>query len=339
MNTTLEPTVATATAEKPLLVSKRAGIDQNQLGQIKITTILVPIDFSRTSMDALNYAVALARKFAAAVHLLHVTAPDEAAVPGVAHTLRQTAQAVLSVQERLAKTHEKYLFPFWPENTHIRTGQAFHEICEQAREIGADLIVIGTRGNTGLKRVLLGSTTERVVRFSHCPVLAVRKRKGGFGIGADLSSSAKEMTLRRLLVPTDFSQCAMAGLMYGALWAKTFNAKLRLLHVLFPAAPVLIDRVAVNLPSQNASASADAQLEMEALKQLDFLQGIKCEPTIRIGYDIDTICGETDDADLLVISTHGRTGWKHALIGSVAEQVVRYAECPVLVVPSRCSKP
>ena len=334
MNTTLEPTVATATAEKPLLVSKRAGIDQNQLGQIKITTILVPIDFSRTSMDALNYAVALARKFAAAVHLLHVTAPDEAAVPGVAHTLRQTAQAVLSAQARLAKTHEKHLFPFWPANTHVRTGQAFHEICEQAREIGADLIVIGTRGNTGLKRVLLGSTTERVVRFSHCPVLAVRKRKGGFGIGADLSSSAKEMTLRRLLVPTDFSQCAMAGLTYGALWAKTFNAKLRLLHVLSPPAPLLNDRLAPGLAIQKVAIPTETKCEMEALTKLDFMEGVKCEAKICLGYTTDTICGQTDDVDLLVISTHGRTGWRHAVIGSVAEQAIRYAECPVLVVPS-----
>ena len=325
MNTILEPTVAAATAEKSLFVSKRASLDQNRARQIKIKTILVPLDFSRASMDALRYAVAVARKFAAAVHLLHVTRPDEAAALGSAHTLRRIAQTVLSAQEGLTKTHGKRLFPFWPENTHVRTGPAFHEICEQAREIDADLIVIGTRGNTGLKRVLLGSTAERVVRFSPCPVLVVHRRR------------TEELCIRKILVPTDFSRCAMEGLMYGAQWAKTFNAKLRLLHVAFPPAPVLNDRVARNLPSERLTVVAEAKCQMEALTRLDFLRGVGCEQKSLLGYATDTICGETHDADLMVISTHGRTGWRHAMIGSVAEQVVRYAKCPVLIVPSRCA--
>ena len=259
--------------------------------------------------------------------MVHVTAPDEAAeVAAAGHILRQTGEALEFARENLAQTHEQHLASFWPENSHVRSGQPYRQICDLAREIDADLIVLATRGHTGLKRVLLGSTAERVVRFAACPVLVVRRRQRA------------ELRIRKILVPTDFSHCAMAGLMYGALWAKTFNAKLRLLHVMFPAAPVLIDRVAVNLPGENVGAPADTQLEMEALTQLDFLHGVKCEPTIRIGYAIDTICGETDDADLLVISTHGRTGWKHALIGSVAEQVVRYAECPVMVVPSQCAR-
>jgi nucleotide-binding universal stress UspA family protein len=337
MNTTLESTAATATAEKSPLLSKRTSLDQNRAGQIKIKTILVPLDFSRASMDALNYAVALARKFAATVHLLHVTAPDEAAAPGAAHILRQTAQAVVSAQERLGKMHAKHLFPFWPENTYVRTGPAFQKICEQAREIGADLIVIGTRGNTGLKRVLLGSTAERVVRFSHCPVLALRQGKGRRRIGAGLLSSAKEISIRRILVPTDFSQCAMAGLMYSALWAKTFDAKLRLLHVVSPPAPLLNDRLATSRAIERVAIPTETKCEMEALTTLDFMEGVKCEPKIRLGYATDTICGQTEDVDLVVISTHGRTGWRHAVIGSVAEQTVRYAECPVLVVPSHCA--
>ena len=138
------------------------------------------------------------------------------------------------------------------------------------------------------------------------------------------------------MVPTDFSQCAMAGLMYGALWAKSFAAKLRLLYVLFPAAPVLIDRVVTNLPTEQMGIPMDTQLEMAGLTKLELLKGVKCESQIKIGYPVDAICGETNNVDLVVISTHGRSGFKHALLGSVSEQVVRYAECPVLVVPSSC---
>jgi nucleotide-binding universal stress UspA family protein len=67
------------------------------------------------------------------------------------------------------------------------------------------------------------------------------------------------------------------------------------------------------------------------------LRDVQCETKISIGYPIDQICGEANrpDIDLVVTSTHGRTRFEHALIGSVAEQVVRYADCAVLVVPSR----
>jgi nucleotide-binding universal stress UspA family protein len=75
---------------------------------------------------------------------------------------------------------------------------------------------------------------------------------------------------------------------------------------------------------------------MEALVQLDFLRGVECETEIRTGYAIREICAEIERAeiDLVITSTHGETGMKHGLVGSVAEHVVRYAECPVLVVPS-----
>jgi nucleotide-binding universal stress UspA family protein len=330
MNTTLDQSKAATTTQVPspattarVLREHRASTDAAGL---KIKTILVPLDFSRASMEALSYAVSLATKFAAVIHLVHVSAPDEASeVPEAGHLMRQTAESLAFAREKLAETHEKHVPPFWPANSHVRTGQPYHEICQQAREIDADLIVLATRGHTGLKRILLGSTAERVVRFTPCPVLVVRRRKRA------------ELHVRKILVPTDFSQCAMAGAMYAALWARTFDAKLRLLHVVFPPAPVLLDSVSANLPAENITGVANARLSMEASRKLDFMEGVKCETEIRTGYAADEICGETDDVDLVVISTHGRTGLKHAFIGSVAEQVVRYAQCPVMVVPSRCA--
>ena len=329
MKTTLEESAPPPAAPKAITPATVSRSESNLLvdrhDSIKIKTILVPLDFSRASMETLNYAVALAKKFAAAVHLLHVTAPDEAAMPGTAHLMRQTAESLAFAREKLAKTHEKHLFPFWPENTHVRTGQPYDEICHQAREIDADLIVLATRGRSGLKRILLGSTAERVVRFAPCPVLVVRRRKRA------------ELRIRKILVPTDFSQCAMAGAMHAAFWAKTFNAKLRMLHVVFPTPPIFIDRVGANLAADNVTGMANARLNMEALTKLDLFEGVKCGREVRRGYAVDEICRQTEDVDLVVIATHGRTGLQHALIGSVAEQIVRYAECPVMVVPSRCA--
>lgn len=277
-------------------------------------------------MEAFDYARFLAKRFDAEIHLTHIHLPDEAcAVPGAGHIIRECAETAALIHKKL-----KYLEPerppeFWPQNCHVRVGHPYEEICKLAGELNADLIVLGSRGNTGLKRIFLGSTAERVVRFAPCPALVVRGGKPA------------KSGIRKILVPTDFSECAMVGLMYGALWAKTFDARLKLLYVLCPAAPVLIDRIATNLPSEQMSIPADTKLEMEALTKLDFMEGVTSEPKIRVGHPIDAICGESDDVDLVVISTHGRTGFKHALLGSVAEQVVRYAECPVLIAPSHCA--
>jgi len=89
------------------------------------------------------------------------------------------------------------------------------------------------------------------------------------------------------------------------------------------------------------SARARATEEMRRLRHFDFMHGISCETEIRVGAAVDEICGESanPNIDLMVASTHGHAGFKHALIGSVTEQVVRYAECPVLVVPSNCAIP
>ena len=100
---------------------------------------------------------------------------------------------------------------------------------------------------------------------------------------------------------------------------------------------VFVDRAGVRLSGLAEAVKETARQEMDALKQMDFLQGLPVQIETHPGPAVDEICASAGapDIDLIVISTHGRTGLKHALIGSVAEHVVRYAERPVLVVPSR----
>ena len=143
---------------------------------------------------------------------------------------------------------------------------------------------------------------------------------------------------RKILVPVDFSKCSLAGVKYAARLAKDTGATLRLFHVVFPYRQVFaIDRVGVDLRSPIQKAKTAAREEMSRLIGMNFLRDVPCETEIRTGPAIDEICGETsrDDIDLVVTSTHGRTGFRRALLGSVAEHVVRYAECPVIIVPNR----
>jgi nucleotide-binding universal stress UspA family protein len=307
----------------------------NPLG-FKIEKILVPLDFSRASVQALDYAVWLAKQFRAAIYLVHVYPPDEAsAVPGAAHLLLQSAEAIECLNEQLKGIHQKHVPTFRPENCHIRSGRPYEEIIRLAREIDADLIALSTRGHSGLKHLLLGSTAERVVRNAPCPVLVVRKSK------QRRKASREAFAVGTILVPTDFSQSSLAGTKYAAFLARKFGAILRLFHATYPYTNYLfLDRAGVRLSGLAEAVEETARQEMHALKQMNFLRGLIVEADLLPGPAVDEICaaGGSPDVDLIVTSTHGRTGLKHALLGSVAEQVVRYTDRPVLVVPSHGAK-
>ena len=300
--------------------------------EFKIERILVPLDFSPASTEALDYAVSLAKQFRAAIHLVHVYPPDEASsIPGAGHLLLQSAEAIERLNEELTGIHRKHVPTYRPENCHVRTGQPYQEIVRLAREIDADVIALATRGHSGLKHLLLGRTAERVIRSAPSPVLVVRKRK------QKSKATSKEFAIRTILAPVDFSTCSLAGLEYAAFLAKRLNATLRLFHVTYPYTNyVIADRAGARFSGLADAVEETARIEMDALKQMDFLRGVPVQTEIRAGHAIEEICNAASQAeiDLIVTSTHGRTGFKHALIGSVAEHVVRYADPPIMVVPS-----
>lgn len=300
--------------------------------EFKIERILVPLDFSPASTQALDYAVSMAKQFHAGIDLVHVYPPDEASsVPGGGHLLFEAAETIERLNEELTGIHRKHVREFRPENCHIRGGRPYQEIVRVAREIDADLIVLATRGHSGLKHLLLGSTAERVVRNAPCPVLVARKRK------QRTKGNREAFAVRTILVPTDFSQCALAGTEYAAFLARKLNATLRLFHAMYPYTNyVFVDRAGVRLSGLAEAVEETARQEMNALKQMEFLRGLTVKTDLLPGPAVDEICAAAGEpeVDLIVTSTHGRTGLKHALIGSVAEHVVRYAARPVLVVPS-----
>jgi nucleotide-binding universal stress UspA family protein len=146
----------------------------------RIQSILVPIDFSEASKRTLKYALTFAEKFGAKLTLLYVVAPvatsDFAYYPFMMEDEKITAAGY----EELKKLHiNEKIDPQFIEKTLVRKGVAYWEITEAAKSLKADLIVISTHGNTGLKHLMLGSTAERVVRHAECPVLVVRERENG----------------------------------------------------------------------------------------------------------------------------------------------------------------
>jgi nucleotide-binding universal stress UspA family protein len=300
--------------------------------KLQIRNVLVPIDFSAPSLEAIEAALPLIKHFGADLHLVHVFEPDYPASSMVAIPLVVPELEVGERVRRLRDVAEDYSVPLRRENIHAIKGRPFEEICRLAQEIDIDLIVIATRGNTGLKHLLLGSTAERVVRYSPCPVLVVR------GSDSKKKSAQQLATFRKILVPVDFSDCSMKGLEYAKKLAREFRAKLILLHSIALQYYVASDEYArYDLPLLLDQIDEAAKQQMRDIVQQTNWNGIEVETSIQIGHAGQQICAEANErkADLIAISTHGRTGLEHVLLGSTAEYVVRHASCPVLVVPSR----
>ncbi len=164
----------------PVMTVRERALQKQGQGPFDLRHILVTTDFSEASKKALPYAVALARKFEAALTLLYV-------VPGhlpadISHVgiVLEEKRLIAEAHERLPRFREAELDPHLHVETLVVNGSPAHEICQTAEAQGADLIVISHQGYTGLKRFLLGSVTEKVVRHSPCPVLVVREREHEF---------------------------------------------------------------------------------------------------------------------------------------------------------------
>lgn len=145
---------------------------------LAIHKILVPIDFSVCSLQALDYAMGFAERFKAVIVLLHVVEPTVHPdnYLNVAPALDESNQNLVEIgRERLEALAQERIAERLTAETLVRMGRAYSEIPDTAKALGADLIIIATHGYSGLKHVLLGSTTEKVIRTASCPVLTVRQ--------------------------------------------------------------------------------------------------------------------------------------------------------------------
>jgi len=287
--------------------------------------ILVPVDFSVPSRQALRAAVALAQRFGSRLAVAHVTRRNRPDSRIVAEQLGMDFDTRRAGRAKLVEFLEREL-PADLQPTRIVTdGVPFDKITKAAATWDADLIVIATQGYTGLKHVLLGSTAERVVRHAPCPVLVVRGREKR---GVKKAFSPDQ--LRSILVPVDFSAPSLAALPHALALAQQYDAQLTLLHVIEPLHPDML----IDLTETHHAVRAAAHQRLTKLWEATKKAWARTGRELRPGHPVDTVIAlaKRTNADLVVLGTHGRTGWKRGLMGSVAERVVQLAPCPVLVV-------
>jgi universal stress protein A len=149
--------------------------------------------------------------------------------------------------------------------------------------------------------------------------------------------------IQNILLPTDFSNLSLSAARYAIDIAKQYGAKIHFLNVLEKTPPILAIR-SLDLSEDKIIKTIEEDARSSLNKALDTInrdKGVEIIPVIQKGIDFEIIIdyAESNKIDLIVIATHGRTGILHTLLGSVAEKVIRYAKCPVLVItPSENEK-
>ena len=291
---------------------------------IRFETFLVPLDFSRHSDKALDHALVLAEIFGARIHLLHACHLAIFAMPDHVIYGDLTRALQMGASRKLDKARQKVTAAGVEGEIHRVELPPADAVAETAEKIGADLIVMGTRGLTGLKHVLLGSVADRTIRSVPCPVMTVKRAVRATG----------SLTPRTILVPTDFSECSRRAVDLACALAKGVEAAhLVLIHAYsLPLEVKTLAEVDDEPLLKTISERATQDLGRVLIELKD--EGISAELTVRHGSPEAVVVDVATerDADLIVMGTHGRTGLPHLLLGSVAERVLRTAPCPVITV-------
>jgi nucleotide-binding universal stress UspA family protein len=278
--------------------------------------ILVAVDGSPTSLHALEESFKLAQNEGSWITVVSVIPPytgdlDLVAVGGVMAAMRRPCEEALRKAQELAEKQRALI------KTVCEEGEPHERIIDLAQAENCDLIVIGRRGLRRLERVLVGSVTARVIGYSPIDVLVVtRDTNVGF---------------KKVLIATDGSR-------YSEL------AKKRAIDFAGSYGGELVAVSAVDVPSELYAESPKTVEELvkkarsyvEAIKNEAGQTGIKTEVIVREGeaYRVITDTARETGANIIVMGSHGRTGLRRLLMGSVTEKVIGHTPCPVLVVKS-----
>ena len=289
-----------------------------------IRRIVVPVDFSDTSKTAMEYAAFLARGFNAHLTLLHVvgvhfeTQREETRI----RMIEEFVQPSETQRARDLEHHKNRLgLPEELIETKLFRGDSVADaIVDFIRDHAFDLVVMGNYGNTGLRKWVLGSVAERVVRLSPTPVLTVHR---------DWS----DREIRNILVPVDFSGYSARAVEWGTRFASMFGANLNIFHVIEVGLLPSFYNVHIY-----AAYDDETLMKKRALESLhDFVGPEKVADThfaVAEGKPHHEIkkYAEKHHIDLIIMAIRGRSDLEDFIIGSNALRMVAVAPCPLLTV-------
>ena len=291
-----------------------------------IDDVLCARDFSPASDRAFGFALDIADRTHAALHLVHVEEiplgffqGDPSPAPGKQKLQRQFEEKCRDGLPALS---------FVPDDERLslvttRSGAVAPALVKYATEHDIDLLVMGTQGRRGVDRALFGSVAEEVLRTAPCPVLTTRAHE------TDVDSpSPRSESVDQVVAPIDFSEPARAALPYAARLASTYGVPLTLIHIV--SLPKLPEAYGLEFSDQvDLICRAKAELDRWKADAVSSAQDATC--IVTTGDPVSSILdAASTPGDLLVMATRGLSGVRRVMLGSVAEGVLRAARGPVL---------
>jgi nucleotide-binding universal stress UspA family protein len=286
--------------------------------------IVVGLDFSAGSEAALLRAADLAERLHARLHLVHAAATmrverGDALFDDTVHSVERRTREF--VEEALGSAEA---FDVIGPEVVVRRGEAAADaLVRYAQQVGAGLVVVGTHGLRGVRRFLMGSVAEEVVRRSPCPVLTVPHAAARTAPGPSSP----------VLVPVDFADVNRKAVSAAQLIASQFEAPVELVHVVERSGPYpdFYGNIPGLLTFYDTVPGSDDEVESHLRRFGEDVGGVSGYHVLRGRPDrVIAELAEETNAGLIVMATHGLTGLDHALIGSVTERTLRRAPCPVL---------
>lgn len=271
--------------------------------------IIVPIDFSEHSEFALEAAASLAQKYGSELITLHMLELSNAILSSNSDSLTQE-ESIYHLKLASQKFEEFLDKPYLKDieiTPIVKKFKVWSEVNDVAKENNASLIVMGSQGASGIKEVLIGSNTEKVVRHSDIPVLVIKH-------------NPILLDFENIVFACDFTEEAVVPYLNAKATAEKLNAKMHLVYV--------------NSPDGNFKSSSEidktvADFLKKADGNLDSLSSVNvvCDYSIEKGIlNFANVIG----ADLISIATHGRTGLAHFFEGSISEDIANHSTLPVM---------
>jgi nucleotide-binding universal stress UspA family protein len=291
-----------------------------------ITKVLVPVDFSPLSTAAVNHGIVLARRFRAKLTLMHVIEPSSA----LTYVFPTESESVDKARyERAERMLAAMVGPEDQDDLDLQIAVAIGdieaEIVSAIHGLHADIVVMGTHGRRLIGRWVIGSVTQALLRKVDVPILTV-------------CHVSRPMAFKRVLFATDFSESSNEGFGFALELASALNSGLVVAHVMDKRPPVTLEtpEVAAVFDAERRSALEEARHKFSSIESEAKKKGVRAETVLAEGVPAEVIVRIADEheIDFIVLAIGKKGRIERALLGTMAEHLIREAHVPVLSVPT-----
>ncbi len=297
--------------------------------RMQFRNIICATDFSEHSNRTIPYGVAIARVFGSKLYVCHVIDLTAVTIYGEFQLdpIGQQSRIKEEAFEQLGKILGPHRVQWEPL---IAVGQPAAEIARIVEEKEIDLVISATRGHSGLKRLILGSVTQRLMRTLNCPLLAVQSLETGM-----TDPPSTDIRLKKILIGCDFSADSVLAMDYGLSLAQEFEAEVHMVHVIEPS--VTQEFLKPSSPGQPAVPMDVIREKLEGLVPPEARHWCTPRATVLQGQAHEELVAyaNAQEIDMIVLGVRGSGMVKSMLRGSTPDRVVLRSPCPVLTVSSR----